>query len=311
MTRKTPNQKSAAAMRAHRAFFGPDWREKRARALLEGGRREPIDDRLVHEAEQFLARSRMAAAAAEQAYPAIAQAMRLQDDEALVAVLKIATIGGLTIDEIAARTGQTAEAIEVWQELFFDVRDFLGATDWLAAKVIEAEYDAGRTDVGAKLKLAYVGGPDAVRSILSDESAAPIDDAGRWWRHRAGLFVKAEQALTLVVGNAVAAGKFLRLQAEVMFAERRLELERAKLAEKCREGLRRHEQAMLRLRTAEARAQRRLIAARRKYSAPPETSAATIGAGAEQANPDHPRSDSTPTAAAAAARAKAHDRGAA
>lgn len=299
VTSRTRKEPCADACRARRASLGPRWRNKRARELLDGGRREPIDDQLVREAQQFHARAQVDAAAAEEAFPTIAQAVRLLDDEALLAVLKVATIGGLGTDEIAARTGQQAEVVEMWQKLFFDIFDFRNATDWLVLHVVQPEYDAGRTQVGAKLKLAMAGGPIAVRAILDEPSGALIDDALRWWRHGEQLFGMVEQALDMVLADSATAMKFLSRQADIMLAERRLNLEHDKLLEKCREGLRRHEQTMVRLRAAEAREQRRLLHAQRMQSAGISGSSAATGATSGERR-DAATADSIPPASHAA-----------
>jgi hypothetical protein len=121
--------------------------------------------------------------------------------------------------------GAPEEVVAVREEVWFDIRPALQATDWTFALVILAEQARGSSDLAAKLNPAHAGGPAAAEAVLDLEGRAPLEGGTRLFDRQPKLFLKADDALDRALVTSRDSFQFVKLYAELRLAERRLELE--------------------------------------------------------------------------------------
>jgi len=80
--------------------------------------------------------------------------------------LQILALGGCGQADMAAQLGLDEATVVAAERLFFDVRPALAARGWVACAVIRPEEKAGRTDLAARLRMAYFGGPLVTHLIV-------------------------------------------------------------------------------------------------------------------------------------------------
>jgi hypothetical protein len=149
-------------------FRTPDFRWLRASHLSENGGRlhRKWDDRWIRRARDFLRQlnrlkrdlnhPRLA-----RLDPAIlgAYRVRFDNDERFRWQLEARVVGEQPIAQIAERTGPPVDVIDAYESLFFDVRDSLDATDWVATFVLGPRlYEGfGEQDIDLVWKLVAYG----------------------------------------------------------------------------------------------------------------------------------------------------------
>jgi hypothetical protein len=175
-------------------------------------------------------------------FPLVAQAEDLEHDPARREAAMILVLGRISAAEMSDRLAIPRPAIELWEALNFDLRDLLHAMAWVLAHVIRPEQKAGRTELAARLKLALMAGPEAARALVSCELSGPVDEAERLFQRDLKLAAKIEEAADLPLRSERETLAVLRLPVEI----KRLDLAKAKLAEKCTKARERHELKVLR-----------------------------------------------------------------
>jgi hypothetical protein len=212
-----------------------DWRWQLACLRARGERRlRRLDDEAVRRAARFLRTiARLGRARAESHDPAVAAALRLHDvpDGWDRQAIECYILAGLDDSEIAARVGLPVETVEVYVELYFDVRSNLTSPDRVMFVAVDPEMrlhsGIAGPEVVAKL-LAYTGGPlvtDVVLGLLADvpaPSTPPVPGPREWSDVAAGLRMLTALLTTPAEGKAAIA--ILRLY------ERMLEIERDEAA---------------------------------------------------------------------------------
>jgi hypothetical protein len=235
-----------------RFLGGPDWRWRLAEQLENVHPACPVDqfDQYVLDASCYRALCRHGPAGVERAralYPTLAAAEALNSAPAMVAALKIAVLGDLPREEIAHLHGLDEAVIEIWELVFFDVRGSREAKSWVHSHVIRPELAAGDPELGARLKMAFAGGPGAVRAIFRADCGVPVDEGERLYDRRLLLNSKLDAALTLPLTTDREKMAFIRFYMDLELKEKRLELAERKFQQRCQEAVGRHELAKMRL----------------------------------------------------------------
>jgi hypothetical protein len=168
------------------------------------GRRGPADA-LTWDAAEFLSLNSSTEgserAVATKRFQKISQAVALLADDTRAGELKVLALGGCTRSEIAARLGVREDIIECFEELFFDVREMKSRTSWVYCFVISPESETGAYDLGAKLRLAFSGGPEFAKRVLDARIEVPIDEADRIIGQEILLHAKLCAALDMPLSN--------------------------------------------------------------------------------------------------------------
>lgn len=106
--------------------------------------------------------------------------------------------------EIARRQQLSVTAVRWYGEIFFDVRNWLGAPDWIVAKVLHGTGLRGQADPQVTIRqLAYFGGPAVAEHVLNAllvvaEDKAPLDTESSV----AGMAVSDAALRAAIAGNA-------------------------------------------------------------------------------------------------------------
>jgi hypothetical protein len=177
---------TSATWLPHSVFRSPAWRWHRACALYRQGRRTDrrVDDQWTARARDFLAAGGRHAArhdsgrhgphaphiqAALEVWEAVPQAPRW--------LLEAHLLTGVPLHEVAQRCGLSAEVVQTYHQLFFDVRGRLRATDWVMIHVVGTYALKGFAGlpVGAVWKYAaFTAGPHALEVVVALTTGAPL-----------------------------------------------------------------------------------------------------------------------------------------
>ena len=229
----------------NRSFMGPACRLKEAERLASGGRPYGTRnaDKLTRLTAAYLDLFRGGDDGPSRAlkkYPEVAAAFRAWNDSATADQLRILVIANCPPEEIAARLQIDEQIIVIIEQIFFDVRWALDASDWVVCRVIIPEIRAGVFDLAAKLKLAFFGGPIMARAILDARVRLPFEESKRLFDREILLHVKMQEALEapLEDGERI---EFLKLYLQYDINRRRLELDKKKFAHQCEQAGRREE----------------------------------------------------------------------
>lgn len=238
---------------------GPNWRWKIAQESAQK-RFTRHTDALVKRTADFLRRQSNIPAGqcdVSDRDVDIAEAVRLNHDEATTDLLKILTLGRCDRSEIAQRLRLDESHILTWELLFFDVRAAHGAVTWIQARIISPLEAAGRLGLVARLRLVSSAGPVAARAIMDADVQMPLDPGQRVFAKQLKLDLKVQEALAFPVTNERQSMQLIVLSAKIRAAEKRLELDKAKLEARCQEAVRKHELAVLRVEVANQNKQTR------------------------------------------------------
>ena len=254
MTAAVPNTN---LLRYHRSLLGPAWGMKLAHTLRpdsgllgRGAENAPLRDAVQYRA----LRAEGLDAEALRRYPLIAAAEALNAHPEQVEPLQLMVVVDLSPAEICQRSSLEQDVLDCWEQLFFDVRDLRRAHDWLSNHLISQERKQGNGRHAARLTLALMAGPKAVRAMLDTDSDQPIDEAERLFQRHLKLHVKFEEAANLPLVTERDYWRFPKLYLSLTQAEQRLEFARAQLEQRSLERRERHEHARLRLELLRAKA---------------------------------------------------------
>jgi hypothetical protein len=200
---------------------------------------------------------------ARRRFPDIAAAEALVRDATKCEQLKILVVGDCPVSEIAARTGISVSILEAWESIFFDVRAARDASDWVFRWVMVPLLQQGNGRLAAKLKFAYAGGPLAAKALLDAEARVPLKQGVRLFDQKLLLQVKFEEALQYPLNSNRDALNFIKMHADLMYQEKRLQLQERKLAQRSDEALAKQKLAERRLEVSAQRLAER--AARRAH----------------------------------------------
>lgn len=243
--------------------YGPSCRFRLASELPRVLSRRTVEacDKRVLAAHDYVRLCRSGPARQRQAedkYPLIAHAEKLNENESLTSQLQIAVLGELDRSEIAARFGLRQEVLETWESLFFAARGERGRIGWVHTHIICPALKAGNADLAARLKLVAAGGPVATRALLDCDSRVPVDQGERLFDQRLKMQVKFHAACDMPLNSSRDRLAFIRMHTELMSREKRLQLEEKKLEQRCKEAADKYELAKLRLEAAQDRQRHRL-----------------------------------------------------
>ena len=212
---------------------------------------------------QLLGLSPVGAKQAQALYPLIVAAAALEQDAAKVDKLKIAVFGDMSPAEIVRRLGVDEGVLATWEALFYDARNSRNSLDWVRLRIIDPEIAAGNVDLAVKLKLVAGVGPLGAIAVLDADTRAPLSAGEQLFQRKLKLNLKFDRAMTMTEGPAHHF-RFIRLHMDLRMEENRLKILERKLAEKCRDALRKHDLAQLRLKVSLEREKRRTAKAERK-----------------------------------------------
>ena len=244
--------------RVQRGIHGPAWRIHTATPCeTRPGTPSALHDNVVLNFIKFRQLRGEAGEGIERAsaaYPAIAAAERLNEDQETTARLKLMILVDMSDDEMCDRSGIDLITSRTWESLYFDVRGQRQATCWLASHVINHERNTGDPWLASKMKLAIIAGPVAVRAMLDTAEGIQLDEADRLFQRKITLSGKLDVAVEMPFDSEENRLRFVKLHLDLMFAEKRIALAERRLAQRCAEALQRHELAKMRLVRAAERA---------------------------------------------------------
>ncbi|MBT6156429.1 MAG: hypothetical protein HOK71_12650 [Planctomycetaceae bacterium] len=242
---------------ARRGVRGPAWRFELAESLQpqspfsrQARRLLQQYDVHVQHAHTYFNLGRRGADGCRQArekFPTIAAAEKLNQDRALCAQTKVLVLGDCPLPEVAERLQIDEQVVEVWEKLFFDIREAREAIGWIFAHIIRAEQNSGNGSLAARFKLAHLGGPAGARALLDAESRVPLTAAEQLFDRSLKLHLRFDEAVTAPFCSGRDKFRFLNNSLKLKLAEQCLEVEKQKLAARCDDALRKHELAKLRL----------------------------------------------------------------
>jgi hypothetical protein len=214
----------------HDPFRPPQRRLLRCRYLLEHGRRPHprLDDPQTRTAFQFLrayqrCRDEDARRRVARQRPALAEAHAFYSTATSLARSEVEArlLAGAGDDAVAGRCGLSAAAVAWFHDLFFDVRPYLKARDYIVNVVIgpKAHADLSEDDAETLLRLfAYLGGTHVLDSLIDyfrapepipdDVSLVPPDRRARAALH---LLIRAALAAGLAPSGDPRVGRFALL----------------------------------------------------------------------------------------------------
>jgi len=230
--------------------LGADWRWRSAIDFVASGKaRMPVEfDAATREAGDFLRRKSQGeqhAADARRKYPFIAMAEAAWSQSELRAALQTLVLGNVPPADICTLLQLEQSVLEVIENLHFDVRPLLTATQWIVTRVISSEADAGRDDVAARLRMAYFGGPYAAKALIEAKLRLPTEPAQRLFDASTLLHAKFVQAIEMPLTPETSI-EFIRLNAKILRDEQHLQLEREKLTFRMQRWVQRYELAQTR-----------------------------------------------------------------
>ena len=265
--------------------LGVSWRWQLAQKVA-AGRKHLSGDALTGEVARFLRARKETASPATDTAAAIPQAVALADDAAATEKLQILVLARCSAEEIGAKLGITSEVVKTWEEIFFDVRSGLESVSWVLDQVVGPALKDGSRRRAAKLKLAYVGGRLAAESLLDMPADGKPISADRAFALSHRLQIKAILAGDMPIETSDQAIAYQKIFAEVRSLDLRLRLERARLDERCRENLRRHEREKIRLQVRLARLEAKSSAKQDEARTPCPSESPQVGEGASEPSPE-------------------------
>ena len=105
----------------------------------------------------------------------------------------------------------------------------LDSIGWIVTRVIMEEADHGNDDLAARMRLAFFGGPTGARALFDSMARLPDLKVDRLFDVALLLHSKFQQACAMPL-SVESSDEFLRLYLEVCVEEKRLDLEKQKLA---------------------------------------------------------------------------------
>jgi hypothetical protein len=208
-----------------------DWRHRLAEAIFSG-QPPPLRRRLdswVRRAIRFL--SDQAAGKGDAPCPGSALLdpallgafqIRCSGDPRLRSELEARVLAGQTPVAIAALCGLPPEVVEAYEALYFNVRDRLGAADYISAIVIGLVPHEGLSTTDSLLKaFAFGHGPHVLNAVIAVLDAGELAGGGATSAKTADakLIGMAIAARTIPVTSKTALG-LIRLQARLLEFER-------------------------------------------------------------------------------------------
>jgi len=194
----------------------------------------------------------------------IRQAEILEGDKHVRQTASILVVGGVDAQEIADMCAVSSDVIQVWEELYFDVRRLRDCPGWIRGKVIRPLEESGESVFAGRLKAALAGGPHVAKLVIKADIEIPYDDADRLLNAELKMHQKFCEVSELPIGNSAQAQKFSIQYCQHIHDRQKLDLARQKFQEKCAAEQRKHELAIRSLEHKETVARYRFEVACRK-----------------------------------------------
>ncbi|MEK6253236.1 MAG: hypothetical protein N2B05_00930, partial [Gemmatimonadales bacterium] len=161
-----------------------DWRNRQAQSILDdrprmGDEREDYDTQQLARFRRIraLCRGKRDLRMLRERMPHVFAAVEIhgQAAPAFLAGIEARILAGQTGAEIAELTGVPEDAIRLFEKLFFDVRDRLGARDFILNEVIPSGGQSGSDAQRFRdwKYFGYVGGPELLESVM--HGSTPTD----------------------------------------------------------------------------------------------------------------------------------------
>lgn len=255
---------------------GPAWRYLTANDIGDRLADYRAADPLTREVAHYLRLVRQGGhylRAAPNAFPRIARAFEIQNNEPLVDDLRLMLLGGLDDAEILSRTGVAKRDRHSWQKVFFDVDLKQDRPRWPITQIVDREVAAGNRRLASRLYLARCGGPPVARRLLDGPGMVP-DDPREYARYvrteaqiaAAGLFLSPAESREDME-------RFLKLALDLDLQEQKLKLAEAQLVARVASDERRHGLDQRRVRVAELKAEAAATEAASQKKSPAEKDA--------------------------------------
>lgn len=197
----------------------------------------------------------------------IRQAEILEGDKHVRETASILVVGGVDAQEIADMCAVSSDVIQVWEELYFDVRSLRDCPGWIRGKVIRPLEESGESVLAGRLKAALGGGPHVAKLVIKADIEIPDDDADRLLNAELKMHQKFCEVSEMPIRNSAQAQKFFFEYSKHLDDCQKLDLARQKFQEKCAAGQRQHELAIRRLEHKETVERYRFEAVCRKEQA--------------------------------------------
>lgn len=197
-------------------------------------------DKLLQRAMSFVYGTREGQPGLDEQFPEIAAADGLNDDAAFRPRLQVLVLGRVSFTVIGERLQLPAAVVAAWAGLFFDVVTRLDSPGWIHQRIIFPT-EQRDPDFAAMLRQAYIlGEPAAIALDDIGQAVVPVQKSDRLFQRRVKLNINLDRASTLAAFTPSTALRFVQKSFNYMAEIDRIDLERQRLQEKCRETHRRH-----------------------------------------------------------------------
>jgi hypothetical protein len=230
------------------SFYSPEHRWVAAGLAAKSASNRP-SDLIIGRVAAFL---RLSPEQAAKRDPELAAVVAL-NRQAIVADLKILAISGMFAEDIAARTMLPLPHVKLWQEVFFDVSDRLGAQGWVVHFVIDPERQAGNRLLAERLRIAYSGGPVAAELLVRERGGGQLTCEERVCILQLRFNLKLAEALAMPLSSPSQAARVFEAAARLRQSEAEVQLAKERLALQERQAQRCHDEYMQRLRNEYAK----------------------------------------------------------
>lgn len=244
-------------IQTYRAFEGPAWRWRIAERIAQAERPSPLqgEDEMIDLAIEF------ARNPDPDKYGTIAQAAELWKNTGIVHLLKILLLGECPVDEIATRMTTSAEVIETFESLFFNISSSRSATGWINSHVVFPEQERGRHDLASRYVMAFYGGPVVARMIADATPNLPWNEGMRIQEFELQWSLKVREALTKPMGDP---HEIIKLWLDHQIAMEKIQLQKKRLEQQCVEADRRHKVQQYRQEQSQKKEERRAARERQR-----------------------------------------------
>ncbi len=173
-------------------------------------------------------------------FPMIAAACELMINRKTQEVFKLSVLGNLPGHDTCARLNVEPSVLDMAKALFFDLEGKREAISWITCRVIAPDQNEHGADFGAKMRLAFFGGPVVTQAMLQANEDLPFTEAQRLGDQELLLHAKLQAATEYQVTPANSQ-KFLEMYLDYDIRRKKIDLEREKFRHKCELSARQYE----------------------------------------------------------------------
>ncbi len=217
-----------------REIHGPEWRWREAQRRMAAQKPPwPLPDRLVGQLTVYLGLKRRSLPDAARRFPRLAAAEQVHQQPALAERLRLMVAAQVPPEQIAARLAIATEIVQLYEAIFFDVRQHLHQGSWIVIHVLHPLEKSGNFQLSARFRAALSGGTAVLDALLSDEIDFPVTFTEQMFKKRTHLMALESEAISVVPLDRESAWKFVQMGARWRIESRRIELAEKRLDAKC------------------------------------------------------------------------------